>query len=338
MKVGALMEAVELRDDKSRGTILGDLEVSADCSSLRMKSAAIEFPWDEQAERAVAQYLSIPKTYLHRCDEEFRAHTVNYWIAANPGADTIVEYKTTNDEPALIALQRPDRPVMPLRSVGEVVMRCFDPQDEVIELTRDESKFHLDIVTSHSVLVPPVESLPDRQVGDITHGGVRMLATPHKSTAPIVQGYLYRLVCTNGMTTSRNEGTISLRGRTADELIDELEAAAEKVLGGMQARLKTYAEMATKRVPGNPATFAYRIAQETGLGASVMERIMSRAGALPVNDENVSVYDIANIFTEVAQSGVQYKTQVKMQEAAGAMAFSPASAIDNRCNMGFPHA
>lgn len=337
MKVGALMQAIELRDDKSYGTILSDLEVAADCSTVRLKSSSIEFPWDEQAERAVAQYLSIPKTYLHKCDEEFRAHTVNHWIATNAGAETIVEYKTVNDEPALIALQRPDRPVLPLRSVGEIVARIFDAEDDVVALVRDESKFHLDVATSHSVVVPPVESLPDRQVGDITRGGVRILATPHKSAPPVCQGYFHRLVCTNGMTDSRSEGTIALRGRTADELIDELERAAERVLGNMQERLNAYAATAQKRIPGNPATFAFRIAQENGLSAGITERIMSRAGALPVDDENVSVYDIANIFTEVAQSGgVLYKNQVKMQEAAGAMAFAPET-VENRCNMGFPH-
>lgn len=340
MKVESLMQAIELRDDKSHNTLLGDLEVSADCSSLRLKSSSIEFPWDEQAERAVAQYLSIPKTYLHKCEPEFRAHTVNHWIAAAEGAETTVEYMVRDDENALIALQRPDRPVLPLSSVAEIVTRCFDPQDEVIQLLRDEAKFHLDVATSHSVEVPPVESLPDRRVGDITRGGVRIMATPHKSTPPVVQGYFHRLACTNGMTDDREEGTIRLKGRTAEELIEELEVAAQRVLGTMQERLNAYAATATKRVPGNPAAFAFRIAQETGLSNGVTERIMSRAGALPVDDENVSIYDIVNIFTEVAQSGtkdIKYGTRVKMQEVAGAMTFSPETTVQNRCNMGFPH-
>lgn len=330
MKVGSLMQAIELRDDKSYTTFLGDLEVSADCSNMRMRSASIEFPWDEQAERAVAQYLSIPKTYLHKCDEQFRAHTVNHWIQHNADASTTVEYRTKDDEPALIALQRPDRPVMPLSSVGTVITTCFDPEDDVVTLLRDESKLHIDVATSHSVTVPPVESLPDRKVGDITRGGVRILATPHKSSAPIVQGYFHRLDCTNGMTTSRAEGTIGLKGRTADELIAELEVAAEKILGDMQSHLQSYADMATQRVPGNPAAFAYRVAQETGLSNAIIERVMGRVGSLPTNDENLSLYDIANIFTEIAQSGITYKTQVKMQEAAGSMAFE-TEAMLNRC-------
>lgn len=336
MKVESLMEAIELRDDKSTDTILSDLEVAADCSTLRLKSSSIEFPWDEQAERAVAQYLRIPKTYLHSCEPAFRAHTVNHWLAVHPGADTTVEYLSKQGENHLIALQSPDRPVLPLQSVGDIVTRCFDPQDEVITLLRDESKFHLDIATNHTVEVPPVETIPDRRVGDITRGGVRILATPHKSTPPVVQGYFFRYVCTNGMTDDRAEGTVSLKGHTVPELIDELELAARKVLGNMQERLDDYAALATKRVPGNPATFAYRIAQENNLSAAVTERIMSRAGALPLDEERLSLYDVANIFTEVAQSGVKYGTQVKMQEIAGAMAFN-TEITENRCNMGFPH-
>lgn len=319
MKVSSLLQSIELRDDKSVDTILGDLEVAADCSNIRIKSQRVEFPWDEQAERAVATYLKLPKAYLHRCDPEFRAHTVNHWFAHAANADTSVEYTARAEEgPALIALQSPDRPVLPLSAVGDIVTRIFHPDDDIVLLLRDESKFHLDVMTTHSVTVPPVESLPDRRVGDITRGGVRILATPHTSTPPVVQQYLHRLVCTNGMTEPRAEGTIKLRGRTLPEVLAELEAAAEKVLASLDDKLTAYATMATKRIPGNPATFAFRVAQESGIGPAATERIMTRAGALPTTGE-VSLYDIANIFTEVAQSGITYKTQTRLQEVAGAM-------------------
>lgn len=323
MKVSSLLQSIELRDDKRYDTILGDLEVAADCTNIRVKSQSIEFPWDEQAERAVATYLKLPKAYLHRCDPEFRATTVNHWFRHASNADTAVEYTAQSTEgPLLVALQSPDRPVLPLATVGEIVTRIFDPEDQVVTLLRDESKFHLDIMTTHSVTVPPVESIPDRRVGDITRGGVRILATPHTSTPPVVQQYLHRLVCTNGMTEPRGEGTIKLRGRTLDEVLAELEAAAEKVLASLDDKLSAYAAMATKRIPGNPATFAFRVAQEHGIGPAATERIMSRAGALPTTGET-SLYDVVNVFTEVAQSGITYKTQTKLQEVAGAMAVDP---------------
>jgi|GEM_PF-5217998 hypothetical protein len=328
MKVGALMEAIELRDDHSTNALLGEMEVSADCTSLRLRGASIEFPWDEQAERAVAGYLDIPKTYLHKLDPEFRAITVNHHLRTNERADTVVEWAAKENEPnQLIALQRPDRPVLPLRSVGEIVQRCFNAEDEVIWLKRDDKRFHLDIMTDHSVEVPPIESLPDRKIGDITRGGIRILLTPHSPTPPVMQRYFNRLVCTNGMCSPRDEGTISLVNTTLPGLIEEMERAAQRLLGDMQHALHQYAALAEQRVPGNPAAFAYRVAEETGLNAAVTQRIMARAGALPTDDPNVSLYDIANIFTEVAQSGISYATQVKMQEAAGNMAFAPEAAL-----------
>lgn len=332
MKVSSLLQSIELRDDKSVDTLLGDLSVAADGSALRVRSADLEFPWDEQAERAMATYLSLPKSYLHRCDPVFRAATVNHWLQFASNADTTVEY-TDGDEKNLIALQRPDRPVLPLRTVGEIVTRVFDPEDEIALLIRDESRFHLDVMTNHQVLVPNADGVPDRQweVGDITRGGVRILATPHTSTPPIVQEYLHRLVCTNGMTTERASGTIRLRGKTLPEVLEELEAAAEKVLGSLDDKLANYAKMAEKRIPGNPATFAFRIAEENGIGPQATERIMARAGALPT-DGRTSLYDVANIFTEVAQSaGMQYKTTTKLQEVAGAMNAEQETVV-NRCS------
>lgn len=331
MKVSSLLQAVELRDDKSHETLLGHVEVAADCSSMAINGAHIEFPWDEQTERAVAQYLNLPKAYLHRCDPEFRAATVNHWLRNAEHATTTVEYTDVNGEMNLVAMQRPDRPVMPLHQVGEIVARVFHPDDDIITLLRDDSKFHIDVATSHSVTVPPAPAIPDRRLGtvDTTRGGIRILATPHQSKPPIVQTYFHRLVCTNGMTAPRAESTIALRGKTVEEILVEMEEAASRLLGNMDAQLAHYADMANKRVRGNPATFAFRVAQENGIGARATERIMSRAGALPT-DGQVSLYDVVNIFTEVAQSGMQYTGQVRLQEVAGTMT-ADAEATLNRC-------
>lgn len=329
VKIATLMEAAELRDDRSIDCVLGDLQVDADCSSLRVRTTNLAFPWDEQAERAVAGYLNIPKTYLHRCEPAFRASTVNHWLTQHDTADTTVQYARGGDHSYLIALQSPDRPVLPLTAVGKVITDVFDPNDDVINIARDEKTFHIDICTSHSVEVPPLRSMPDRAVGDITRGGVRITAAPHDSTAPTCQAYFHRLACTNGMTSLRSAGTIKLKGRTVLELIDELEIAAQRTLGGMNEYLADYAKLASTPVPGNPAAFTYRVAEENKLGPRLTEQLMGRVGGLPVED--VSLYDIANVFTETAQSGgLTYKNTVKLQEIAGVMAFATDEML-NRC-------
>lgn len=286
------------------------------------------FQFDELLERGFAQYLGISKSYLAKCPPDLKAHNVNHWLQANATKKAIIE--AAGDR--FINVHKPGLLILPLARVADTISNTLDPSFEVVNLIRNDTKFHLDIMTPHSVEIPTDNRIEDRTqgeraVGDITHGGIRIISNPTEVEAPQVLTYLHRLWCTNGSTSPEAEGTIQLKGNTIDDIFIEMEAACQRVMGDLDQKLADYAALAERQPPGSPTRFAYQLGREYGLGQRVMDRVIERVNILP---EDATLYDIQQIFTQIANGNVNYRTSVRLQHLAGDMAFA-TDHITHRC-------
>ena len=68
-----------------------------------------------------------------------------------------------------------------------------------------------------------------------------------------------------------------------------------------------------------PVRFAYQLGREYGLTQRLMDRIIERVNVLP---EDATLYDIQQVFTELANGSVNYKTMIKLQGLSGELAFN----------------
>lgn len=316
--------------ERSLDTTLGDIEVDPEARTVLLRNHNEQFPLDEQTERSLAQYLGVSMTYLAKCPPDLKAHNLNYWLNRRGNAAAVVE--ATDDH--WVTVHRPGLLILPLARVADVITATLDPSYEIVQLIRNDTRFHIDITTDHHIEVAPDERIADRQrgertVGDITHGGIRILANPTEVQAPQVLTYLHRLWCTNGSTSPEAEGTIRLKGNTVDDVLAEMESACRRVLGDLDAKLADYAALATQFPPGSPLRFAYQLGREYGLGQRLMDRVIERVNLLP---EDASLYDIQQVFTELANSGtVTYKTMLQLQHLSGDLAFA-TDTVTHRCN------
>lgn len=332
MLVADLKSHLSQVDERAIETTLGALEVDPEARYIRTASGE-EFALDEQAERSLSAYLGVSKTYLAKCPPDLKSHNLNYWLQRRENAAAVIE--ATGDH--WVTIHKPGLIVLPLARVADVITATMDPSYEIVQLLRDDTRFHIDIITPHKyVEVATDERIGDRtrpttdehQVGDITHGGVRILSNPSEQQAPQVLTYLHRLWCTNGSTSPESEGTIKLKGHTLDDIFVEMEAACRRVMGDLDQKLAEYASLAHTYPPGSPTRFAYQLGREYGLSQRLMDRVMERVSILP---EDASLYDIQQIFTELANSGsVNYKTMVRLQHLSGDLAFS-TDAVTHRC-------
>ncbi|OBY33484.1 hypothetical protein [Mycolicibacter kumamotonensis] len=323
MKVKELEASMMGRNELRIATTLGEIDIADDASSITVNDQP--FMLDEQATSLFGKYLKIPTPYLKSCPVDFRATTMRYWRDKWSEAETVVEGIGNN----LVSIYPRGLLMLPLDEVVDMVTRVFLPEDDVRDFRRDDKTFHLDVSSDrYQVDVPNPNGIPGRpEVGDITAGGVRFLVYPNQVKAPVVSTYLCRLACTNGMTTDLKQGQIKLKGRTIEEVLDEMECAAEQVLGTLDRQLESYAATAEIAPPGSPLAFAMQLAREVGLPVRVRNTIMDLINQLP---SNASVYDVTQCFTTVANQGVKYSTQLALQQLGGRLSFDTAETI-RRC-------
>lgn len=329
MLVADLKEHLSGVRERSLEMTLGDIEVDSEARTIRTTTGE-EFQLDEQAERSLANYIGVPKAYLAKCPPDLKAHNINYWLKRRENAAAVIE--AVGDH--WVTIHKPGLLILPLARVADVITATMDPDYEVVQLIRNDTKFHIDIITPHSyVEIDPDERIEDRRrgersVGDITHGGVRIISNPTEVEAPQVLTYLHRLWCTNGSTSPEAEGTIRLKGNTIDDIFVELEGACRRVMGDLNAKLEDYAALSRTFPPGSPTRFAYQLGREYGLTQKLMDRVIERVNVLP---EDATLYDIQQIFTELANGAVNYRTMVKLQHLSGDLAFN-TDAVTHRCN------
>lgn len=328
MLVADLKDHLAGVQERSLATSLGEITVDPEARSIQLASGE-QFYLDEQAERSLSQYLGISKAYLAKCPPELKAINLNYWLQRRGNAAAVIEAVDNH----WVTIHKPGLLILPLARVAEVITETMQPEYEVVQLIRNDTKFHIDIITDHHVEVEPDNRIEDRTqgqrtVGDITHGGVRIIANPTEVEAPQVLTYLHRLWCTNGSTSPEAEGTIKLKGNTIDDVFREMEIACRQVMGDLDRKLDDYAALARTFPPGSPARFAYQLGREYNLTQRLMDRIMERVSVLP---EDATLYDIQQIFTELANGSVNYKTMIKLQGLSGDLAFS-TEAVTHRCH------
>lgn len=319
-QVKELLPMLESRNEESVTATLGQFHVNEDASSLSLPGHI--WTLDEQATAAWCKFLRVPYRYAMSVDPDFRASILRYELQDAPDAEATLE--TLNG--SVQAVHSPDVSMVTPTQVASIVSKVFDPDDTVRRVLLGDSRFHVDVTSE--LFQANFGPLPDKpEVGDITEAGLRFLSFPFQSKPPTVTLYAERLVCTNGMCSPANLGQIALKGKTVDEVIAEMEVAAQLLLDRAPQKLAELEHTRHTPVPGSPQAFVAQIAKEANVSTRVLHEVLDQVNQLP---DPVTVWDIQNIFTDVANQVTSYSTLVKLQSIGGALAFDAPRQIE-RC-------
>lgn len=332
LKVKELPEFLAKRQESTFTAPLAAFEVTDDATVLTEKDHGQQFSLDEQAISALTKYLKVPTTYYEKLSPDFKATLLRYEFDRHKEAQTTLEVLNGD----IIAVHQPNQTMLPLSKVANVITGAFSGDDTIRRVIVNENRFHVDVTTSdHSVTFPinpqsPLaygQGIDTAHVGDITEAGIRFLAYPFQAKRPSLGAYAERLICLNGQCTAEKIGQIDLKGRTVDEVCAEMEIAAELVLGQLDEYLERLASTRDLVVPGSPQAFAAQLAQEANLSRQILDKVLEIINQLP---EPVTVWDINQAFTSVANDTTRYATMVRMQALGGDLAFDAQTMI-NRC-------
>lgn len=318
--VAQLTEHLAARQEGTITAKLGEFSINDQATVLDINGTL--FVMDQHANNALARYLKIPPVYFDGLTPEFRSTLLRYEFDRRENADTVVESLAGE----IIAVHQPSQIMLPVSRVVEVITKTLKPEDTVRRFLVDDQRLHVDVTTTdHNVVFYDASNHPE--VGDITEAGLRVLSHPYASKPPSVGTYLERLACTNGMVTSEKVGQVTIKGRTVDEVIAAMEEAAESVLSQLDNHLERYAATRDLTVPGSPQAFAAQLAREAGVNRQVLDHVLDIINQLP---EPVSVWDVNQAFTNVANIVERYQTMMRLQTLGGSLSFDAERMIE-RC-------
>lgn len=323
LKVGELEEYLAKREEGTTSAKLSEFEVDAEATELRIKTGfdqSVAYQLDETANTALANYLKVPSNYFKKISPDFRATLLEYEFDRHKDAQTVVESLGGH----IVALHQPHQTMLPLDRVGAVITKTMNADDTIRRLIVNDKRFHLDVTTDKSRY-----SFFDQatEVDDVTEAGMRLLAYPFQAKKPSLGAYFERLVCTNGMCGEERLGTINLQGSTVDEVLVSLENAANELLSSLDDHLESYAATREMPVPGTPQAFAAQLAKEAKVGRKVLDKVLAIINQLPAP---VTVWDVNQAFTTVANQVETYNTMVSLQTLGGHLAMNPEEMV-KRC-------
>lgn len=338
--VADITEVLGAADQQRAVAPLSSIEVSQDGSEFTAVSDngdRFNFALDSEIERSMGKFLGVPAGYIEKCPGSLKAANLNHWIKESEDARALIVH---NSESASSFLD-PDKHAILPSDVAGVISRVFAPEDQLVTVHRTDEMMHIDVKIMDSEVNVPGNGVGDRpdaggnlwtpeiesigleegtrtNVFDITNGGVQFLLKPNQP--PVVNRYFNRLVCDNGLIIPVEDAKITLRGKTVDDIIDEMESSAEILLGSMDSALTRYAESSEQVVPGNVGDFIRQVGLEHRIPNRIIMQALNYAGAYGMTSRSdISGYDVLNIFTNLANH-VSYSSRMKLQGLGGNIA------------------
>jgi hypothetical protein len=305
--VKGLVEVVNKMSRKYTTATIGDVRVAIPTHAITITNGKdTELVLDGSALESLATFVhSPPADYLQSIPGDLAQRIITHHLREAKESEAIFE----SDGKHLVGVYRAEAMLIDRRRVAEVIERVMGPDARVVRYGLARGSLSADIVTYERTVEP--------RPGDVTLGGVRFYS--HVSPArgkhqqPRVMYYAERLVCSNGQTREESVGQITLKGKTVDEIIEEMETAARRLLDHtVPQRLKQFGEL-VERPATNPERLVHRLAHENQIGQQIEDRIVE---AIPTIEEN-TYYDVINLVTSFQNENKVRPTQIEKLRAVG---------------------
>lgn len=276
-----------------------DIRIDHEASAIVVGTR--EFPVTEDGVTAIGNWLDVPAPFLKRMDPDLQQHLLNAMLHRRP-ANILAKVTDTG----LRGLRDLNHKDIEPRRVVETAARVIGADSLVVGWQHTSDLFQFDsVVPDHAdygIGGDPNSLVTDargNRVGDITKGGLRFGLDVRRNLAPWVQPYSYRLVCTNGMEMRDDGLKVDARGNTVDEVLAELEAAAQRAFARVENDIAHFYDLRNTRLD-NPERHFLRLANERNLPERSRNRLMLRIPSIVGEDGTTTEFDLVNLITNAA--------------------------------------
>lgn len=305
-------------------------ELHFDTQSDSVTFGNVELPVTDRTVEALAAWLQIPVPFLKRQENDVRDMLISALVDKCATDRVRVVYGDTS----ILEIRDPEREVIDPRSVVDIAANVVGDDALVTNAFRTAAEYRFDIVTFDRAMRDfDGGALGNPRVGDMTQGGLSIGQDTKRGLAPWVQPYMMRLVCTNGMVLPENDLRIDARGQSVDEVLSDLERAAEAAFSRVEAQAAAMYDLRNE-VVGDTAAAVLRVGREQGLSDRVLTSAIERIPAVVPDPDDGTMFDVVNVLTNIANHTDlrgRANTRAGLERAGGAVV-STHSARCPRCH------
>jgi hypothetical protein len=214
--------------------------------------------------------------------------------------------------------------VPPLRLI-EAAMKTFPSESPIVDHWLDQNELRVDIIFPEgfergSGGDPQAPGVPG--VGDITRGGIRIGQDRKNNSAPWLQPYLYRLVCTNGMEIPDQGLKVNAQGATEAEIAMLFEAEIARAVDRLEEDIHAFYDLRNTSLGNDPTGALRRAAAEQNLPLRTIGRLEDLVPALASDTDGreITMFDVVNLMTNQAndpEMGLRSSTRRNLQRGGG---------------------
>lgn len=290
-----LADEVDVRDSRWGGTTS---EMGVECNRDNVLSFTFgneEVPATRDGMEQLGTFLDVPRAFLLKLDPDLQSQLLSELLRRN-AANVAIRYTDTG----IHEVHRPDRTRLEPIQIVNTAISVMSEDAELAEWHVDPDELFFDVMVPEGF---------DRGVGgdlergDISRGGVRFVQDRKHNHAPQANTFLYRLLCTNGLVVPETGLTLDARGSTVDELLAELEMAAQRAFGQVEEQLEHFYALRQQRIEGDVTQAVIRVAQERGLpdrtAMALSRRVPDQLDPETLGHP-VSMFDLVNLITNQA--------------------------------------
>jgi len=283
------------------------------------------------ATRQVAVAAGIPIPYWKRCedsDPQMLVDHVNHWLPQS-ASRRMVRMATsfygtrggTQYGPQYCRAFLSDK-YMPVDSadiLDQIWRNLHDRSDDSTPWRVHIDEDGLNFSSHHDLLTREVKESQSK-VGDIMHGGIRVLNSEVGTGKLVAQLCLYRLVCLNGMTMPIKLGGYARRhiGLSSAQALDELNTAVDAILNGGQFNV------AMERIANAVETkmakdWIAKLVKDSSLSEAEESALLENYGA----EENQNLWGASNSITALAHRTNSVGRKTELETLGGNLLTSP---------------
>lgn len=260
-----------------------------------------EIPATETGLKSMASFLKIPAKFLVSLDPDEQQSLLKSRAERSDRQDCTVYYREGGIQEVRKAGETRLRP----HRLLEAAMKTFPGESPIVEHWNNQDDLRVDIIFPEGFERgiggdPQAPGIPG--VGDITRGGVRIGQDRKMNTAPWIQPYLYRLVCTNGMELPDEGIKIEARGAQENEIEALFEAEIARAVDRLEADIQAFYDLRNTTLGTDPTGALHRAATEQRLPLRTIGRMEDLVPALTdeTNGGEITMFDIVNLMTNQA--------------------------------------